>query len=110
MRQPTKFRPAFKSAEEVRDLIRRRVYERNAKPRPVRIEREQAFEAGKNLLRGVDVRSNLRCIYRWKLGSFIRRFKWVKAFPEGVSEWALNNAISLAQEAVKNPSDKNSVR
>ncbi len=110
MSQPTAFRPVFKGAQEVRDLIQRRIKERNAKPTPGRIEREQVFEAGRNLLRGIDVRSNLRCIYRWKLGSFVRRFKWVKDFPDGVSEQVLNNAVSLAQKAVENPLDKDSVR
>lgn len=110
MRQPTEFRSAFKSAQEVCDLIRRREEEKKAKPTSDRIQRDQAFEAGRNILLGVDVRSNLRTIYRWKLGSFVHRFEWVKAFPDGISDQMLNNAVSLAQKAVKTPDDEGSVR
>jgi hypothetical protein len=110
MRQRTEFHSVFKSAQEVRDLIKRREAEKKAKPTSDRIQREQAFEAGKNLLRGVDVRVNLRCIYRWKLGSFVRRFEWVKAFPDGVPVKLLDNAVLLARRAIENPHDKDSVR
>jgi thermostable 8-oxoguanine DNA glycosylase len=84
--------------------------ERKAHPEQNPINREQVFAAGKSLLNGMDARSNLRFIYRWKLRSFIRRFKWVREFPDTVSDAVLNDAIKAAREAVKNPSEKELVR
>ncbi|MCC6948333.1 MAG: hypothetical protein IT539_11255 [Bradyrhizobiaceae bacterium] len=110
MRQPTKFRSTFKDAQEVCDLIGRRETEKKAKPTSDRVQREEAYEAGQNLLLGLNVRASLRCIYRWKLGSFVRRFKWVKIFPDNVSDQMLDNAVSLARKAIENSNDKDSVR
>ena len=110
MSEGPKFRPAFKNAQEVYELIRHREAERKANPEQNPISRDQVFAAGKNLLSGFDVRSNLRFVYRWKLRSFARRFKWVNDFPDGISDAVLNDAILAAQKAVQNPSDKSLVR
>jgi len=98
-RKPTAFRPAFDSAQEVHDLVDQGLAER--------VTREQAFEAGLKLHRGVgDIRAHLRCIYRWKLGAFIRRFEWVRIFPEGVSDELLRDAVARARAAVAKSDDK----
>jgi hypothetical protein len=90
--------------------MQHREAERKENPGQNPISRDQVFAAGKNLLSSIDVRSNLRFIYRWKLRSFARRFKWVNEFPDGISDTVLNDAILAAQKAVQNPSDKSLVR
>ena len=112
MRQPTVFRPSFKSSDEVHDLIARRDAEKQrSKPkRNGQTTREEASEAGQRLVRGEDIRASLRCIYRWKLGSFIHRFKWVKAWPDGIAESALTSAVALANKAIKDSADENLLR
>jgi hypothetical protein len=109
MPQPVEFHAAFQNKEEVKELIRRREEER--KTDPTKIDRQTIFNAGKNLLNGVgDARSDLREIYRWKLRSFARRFKWVRDFPDGVSDAVLNEALAAARQAIKNPTDEDTVR
>lgn len=110
MTPPITFHSAFKNAEEVYETIRRRNEEKAANPSQNPISREQVFAAGKTLVSGTDVRSNLRFIYRWKLRSFARRFKWVNDFPDGISDQELDEAILAAQKAVQNPMDRDLVR
>jgi hypothetical protein len=108
-RQPIEFQRAFENAEQVCELIRRREQERD----PYSADRKKIFDAGKNLLDDINMRSmrsNLRDIYRWKLRAFEHRFKWVRDFPDGVSDVAPNDAIRAARKAVDNPFDEELVR
>jgi hypothetical protein len=64
--------------------------------------------AGASLLRNVDIRSNLRFIFRWKLQSFKNRFPWVRAWPDGIPEEKLSEAVTAAQKATM--SNEESIR
>ena len=112
MRHPTAFRSPFKTARQVRELNEQHLAEGHySKPMPDgRTTRKQAFEAGRRLLRGGDARINLRCIYRWKLASYIRRFEWVRSFPNHVPHHDLVKAVSCARKAARHPADEKSVR
>jgi hypothetical protein len=111
VRQPVEFHIAFQSAKQVCDLIRRREEERKAKKQKENlVDRKDVFAAGKKLLNGINVRSNLRFVYQWKLRKFVRRFKWARDFPDGISDAVLKDAIQAARRAVKNPFDEEIVR
>jgi hypothetical protein len=83
----------FSSAQEVHDLARR--YLEAKRP----ITDEQCLAAGSELLQGIDLRTNLRTVYRWKLESFIPRFSWARTFPDGISDGPMEHAIQTAREA-----------
>jgi hypothetical protein len=94
----------FSTLQEVRKFIgRHRAADAKAKVRDA-----EMLAAGKKLRRGVQIRESIRCIYRWKLQSFLHRFAWVKSFPDGISDEVLNVAVQAAQEAT--PSNEASVR
>jgi thermostable 8-oxoguanine DNA glycosylase len=107
MRTPLEFCSPFNSANEVRVHIERRRAEREASPRkrnPIR--REEAFAAGTNVDRGIDVRMNLKKIYKWKMKAF-QRFHL--DFPDRITDEELNTAIEAARNAIRNPQDKRAV-
>ena len=94
----------FSTLQEVHNLIgRHRAADAKAKVRDA-----EMLAAGKKLRRGVQIRESIRCIYRWKLQSFLHRFAWAKSFPDGISDEVPNDAVQVAQEAT--PSNEASVR
>jgi hypothetical protein len=72
----------------------RRYLERDA-GQPIRDA--EVLTAGQNLLRGVEVRANLRLVFRWKLESFIHRFEWVRSFPDNIEDAVLDCALQVAR-------------
>jgi hypothetical protein len=103
-RQRTAFCSPFLSDQQVRILVQK--YRARDARQP--ITDAQILIAGENLMRGIDLRSNLRLIYQWKLESFLRRFQWAQEFPDGVSDDMLIKAVAAAR--IANPSDISSVR
>jgi thermostable 8-oxoguanine DNA glycosylase len=107
MRAQLEFCSAFNSANEVRVHIERRRAEREAKPRQRNpIPREEAFAAGTDVDRGIDVRSNLQKIYKWKMKAF-QRFH--SDFPDRLTDEELNEAIEAARNAIRNPHDERAI-
>jgi hypothetical protein len=64
------FTSPFSSTQQIHDLVARYLAE-DAKQE---VKDADVLVAGANLLRNIDIRSNLRAIYRWKLQSFVKRF------------------------------------
>jgi hypothetical protein len=95
MRRFPTYSDPFSTAQEVHDLARRYL-ELNAK-RP--ITDEQCLAAGSALLQGIDLRTKLRTVFRWKLESFIPRIPWARTFPDGISDAPMQDAIQAAREA-----------
>lgn len=58
-----------------------------------------ALAAGQAILNHEDERGNLRIIFRWKLQSFLKRFKWVTEFP---SKEIPDNQIREAMDVARN--------
>ena len=99
-----RFRSPFSDAHQVRDLVRRYLLRDANQP----ITDAQILAAGAAILRGEDLRGNLRLVFRWKLESFLPRFPWVRSFPDSIPDATLINAVAIARKAL--PTDKASVR
>jgi hypothetical protein len=103
-RNATQFRSRFSTRPQICDLLKRHA-EHDAQK--AKIRDAEATLAGRNLLKGADLRSNFRVIYQWKLQSFLR-FPWVQKFPEGVPREVLSDALAAVRRA--KASDEDSVR
>ena len=59
-----------------------------------------ALAAGEAILSNDNLRENLRIVFRWKLQSFLKKFKWVKKFPGNeISDNQIREAIDVARNA-----------
>jgi hypothetical protein len=97
-RSTTSFCSPLLTIEQIHGLLRRQKEASLGKPEN-KPKYEDARIAGENLQRRIDVRSNLRVIYRWKLKAFFHRFRWVGEFPDKVSNESLNKALEAALKA-----------
>jgi hypothetical protein len=85
------FQCPFRSADQAHGFLQRYTEEE-------RIADEEAFHAGEKLMQGIDVRSNLRLVYRRKRQPF-SQVHLVRKFLEDVEDSWLENALTAVRKA-----------
>jgi hypothetical protein len=78
IRHLPQYQRPFESSDQVRALAARYLQSRAL------ITDDECLRAGFELLNGRELRLNLRLIFQWKLQSFIKRFRWVREFPDEI--------------------------
>jgi hypothetical protein len=67
---------------------------------------QQCLCAGAALRTGYDERSNLRIVVRWKLQTFVKRFEWVRDFPNNLMDQEISHALIPARDMIDFSDDR----
>lgn len=62
-----------------------------------------ALGAGAAIRQRTNLRTNLQIVFRWKLEAFLKRFRWVAAFPAGIADDHISEAVETALAAIEEP-------